>query len=183
MLSAGKASMSPTQQRKKESSTSSSLPLSTSLKQLEESLTRLYFDSKNDIESATNPQHRYPCTLRCQATSCPLAANSTKAKTASTTGRFQSAKRPIPLFDVSEDTGKFRQGDSRMLDKLNGKFWLPLLTTLPSRLLQTLEEASGHKARYIQIRVISSSLTCLNSWQRKCFRIISCLILLVTMPD
>ncbi len=30
-----------------------------------------------------------------------------KAKTAFITGRFQSAKTPTPLFDVSEDTGKF----------------------------------------------------------------------------
>lgn len=63
-----------------------------------------------------------------------------------------SENAQIPLFDAPEDTGKFVKAILKNADKLNGKQVLAATAYYtPKQIVADFEEASEHKARFIQI--------------------------------
>ncbi|KAI4736125.1 NAD(P)-binding protein [Aureobasidium sp. EXF-12298] len=112
-----------------------------------------HFDSKNDIEKHIR-NTGVPCTFMLPGY---FMSNFSSQFNKGDDGIYNwalpiSEDAQFPLFDVSEDTGKFVKSILKNADKLNGKQVLAATAYYtPKQIVEDFEEASGHKARYMQI--------------------------------
>lgn len=112
-----------------------------------------HFDSKNDIEKHIRSTG-VPCTFVLPGY---FMSNFSSQFNKGEDGVYNwalpvSENAQFPLFDVSEDTGKFVKAVLKNADKMNGKQVLAATAYYtPKQIVADFEEASGQKARYIQI--------------------------------